>query len=382
MIYLQRERIFRNPYADIRLVMGMTGYIRFYSHVFRRTRVCLRRTALCVTLLFLFASCRDTSPDRAGNGTTSAPLIKTTERGQVTASVRVDRRRITVAERLNLQFRIEVDEDQEVVFPGFGEKLGEFRIVDSRTTQPELAGETRKRLTRTYVLDPFLSGTYTIPSVTIAFHKRNGPESDKSSIATKELEITVESLLAGNAEGADINDIKPPLLPPETRTWMLWAAAGIALAAACIAAAVVLRRRRRAETADKAPVRPPHQVAYEELDQLADMALVKQGKVKRFYQRLSTILRRYIENRFGLRAPEQTTGEFLETLRQSSVLPAEHKALLKRFLNHCDLVKFAELQPGEGDIKNAFDNCRAFIDATVPTEDNEKVAAAEQQPPR
>ena len=56
------------------------------------------------------------------------------------------------------------------------------------------------------------------------------------------------------------------------------------------------------------------------------------------------MLRHYIEDRFGLRAPEQTTEEFLAELRQKHVFGERQKDLLRAFLEHCDLVKFAELQ--------------------------------------
>ena len=42
----------------------------------------------------------------------------------------------------------------------------------------------------------------------------------------------------------------------------------------------------------------------------------------------------------------------------------KYKALLNTFLNHCDLVKFAEYQPQTDDIQKTFDSCKAFIEET------------------
>jgi hypothetical protein len=42
-------------------------------------------------------------------------------------------------------------------------------------------------------------------------------------------------------------------------------------------------------------------------------------------------------------------------------LAREHQLLLAQFLRHCDLVKFAELQPTEAEIQETFDACKAFI---------------------
>jgi hypothetical protein len=89
-------------------------------------------------------------------------------------------------------------------------------------------------------------------------------------------------------------------------------------------------------------------------------------------------LRRYIENRFGIHAPGQTTEEFLswQSRHADSALERRHQLLLTQFLKHCDLVKFAELQPSEAEIQKTFDACKEFIletrvqeprDASAPT---------------
>ena len=96
--------------------------------------------------------------------------------------------------------------------------------------------------------------------------------------------------------------------------------------------------------------------------------LVKKGEIKVFYQRLSGVVRHYIEIRFGLRAPEQTTEEFLTGLEVAQEFPGTYKPLLKTFLNHCDLVKFAEYQPRAEDIQKTFDSCKAFIKVTEEEE--------------
>jgi hypothetical protein len=83
-----------------------------------------------------------------------------------------------------------------------------------------------------------------------------------------------------------------------------------------------------------------------------------------FYLRLSNVLRHYIEDRFGLRAPEQTTEEFLAELGRGQPFAPAHKELLQSFLEHCDLVKFAELEPTRGEAETAVALCRQFVDET------------------
>jgi hypothetical protein len=121
-------------------------------------------------------------------------------------------------------------------------------------------------------------------------------------------------------------------------------------------------------------LRSAHEIAYEELKRLLAEKLVEQGAVKDFYLRLSHILRHYIEDRFGLHAPERTTEEFLLDLGSTQALIPHHKELLKEFLNHCDMVKFAEHQPSTMEIQQTFDSCKQFIVETeIRVPGNEKV---------
>jgi hypothetical protein len=95
---------------------------------------------------------------------------------------------------------------------------------------------------------------------------------------------------------------------------------------------------------------------------------MEQQAIEPFYVRLSSILRQYIEWRFSLRAPEQTTEEFLADALASGGLIATHRNLLSSFLHQCDLVKFAQHQPDRSDMQQAFDSAKAFIEQTANDE--------------
>ena len=109
---------------------------------------------------------------------------------------------------------------------------------------------------------------------------------------------------------------------------------------------------------------PAHEWAYAELEQLLALDLIAAGKVKEFYYRLSNIVRHYIENRFGLMAPERTTEEFLVELAGTDLLVPVHKGLLSHFLDHCDLVKYAKYAPGDPEIKATYESAVRLIDET------------------
>ena len=83
-----------------------------------------------------------------------------------------------------------------------------------------------------------------------------------------------------------------------------------------------------------------------------------------FYVELSAIVRRYLEDRFELCAPELTTEEFLDSFQQAPLLSPAHQTLLREFLRQADLVKFAGLQPMEDDVQRSIDAAGRFLEET------------------
>jgi hypothetical protein len=101
--------------------------------------------------------------------------------------------------------------------------------------------------------------------------------------------------------------------------------------------------------------------------------------VKSYYVELTAIVRRYIERTTGIRAPEQTTEEFLrEVSRCSSPLPkgeGMNNFRLKDFLESADLVKFAAHRPRREDILESFRRAEIFI-GTMTDEPNSELKEA------
>jgi len=295
-------------------------------------------------------------------------IEKRYQRGPISVELKVSRKEITIADRLTLVLQAEVQEDYEAEMPKFGEKLHQFGIVDYVVAPPRLADNGRVLSRRSYVLEPFLSGDYEIPAMTILFWKKAEKDARKHEIQTEKLSIKVKSLLPAKAAKLEIKDIAGPVeLPAPRRGWLYAPIAGAAAALAGAAVFVVWRRRRRRRLAPAARV-PAHELAYQQLERLLAEELIESGRIKDFYRRVSDVLRHYIENRFGLRAPERTTEEFLTELHREDALPRDHRDLLADFLRHCDLVKFAELQPGRTEIQQTFDACKRFIVETASEE--------------
>ncbi len=284
------------------------------------------------------------------------------KRGPLELAVKLSKKEITIADRLTLVTEAVIKEDYEFEFPAFGEKLEQFGIVDYTNKPVKLVDDGKMLLQRSYVLEPFLSGEYRIPPMEFRFRKKDMKE-EKHEFETEEIVVKVKSLLPEKQAELTIKDIAGPVeLPCKTGRWIYYTAAGACLLVVFVAALLLICRKKKADATHM--MVSAHEIAYSELEKLLSEDLIEKGEVKLFYIRLTGTMRRYIENRFGLRAPEQTTEEFLVELRGNSFFNPEHKALLKEFLNHCDLVKFAAFEPTKEDIQKTFDATKEFIEAT------------------
>jgi len=177
-----------------------------------------------------------------------------------------------------------------------------------------------------------------------------------------------------NTNSAAVQDIRPirdpvPLGPDLTWLWILLAVAALA------GFAWWWFTRKKPAVVDPALLIPPHRRAKERLRGATELL----SDPYAFCSLVSDVIRVYLEERFNLHAPDRTTEEFLDELRNSSRLNEEHKALLENFLMKCDLVKFAREEPSEPELRGLLDAALRLIDETrevsVPAATPEGVAA-------
>ena len=81
---------------------------------------------------------------------------------------------------------------------------------------------------------------------------------------------------------------------------------------------------------------------------------------------VSDTIRFYLEERFDFRAPERTTEEFLRELGGTDLLAPEQKESLGKFLESCDLVKFAKYEPRENELRELHGSAVKLVEETEP----------------
>lgn len=166
----------------------------------------------------------------------------------------------------------------------------------------------------------------------------------------------------------DIRDIKPPVYFTPNYTFIFLLLVFVLIVLIIFFVRLFLKKHKQKPEELETPIlRSPYEIACEALEKLKAKNLPARGLIKEYYSELSGIVRYYLEGRYGFRAPEMTTEEFLQTLRSSSsdYLNGAQKNLLKNFLTHCDLVKFAKYGPSETEIEQSFQAARKLLDETA-----------------
>ncbi len=97
----------------------------------------------------------------------------------------------------------------------------------------------------------------------------------------------------------------------------------------------------------------PIERAWAELDRLMKKGLPGRGRYKDFYVELTMVVRRYIQRKYGIKAPNLTTEEFLASFDGGDEL--------KKFLESADLVKFAGVEATPEMADGATESARAYL---------------------
>jgi hypothetical protein len=204
-----------------------------------------------------------------------------------------------------------------------------------------------------------------VPSLPVSVARANN---DVVTLCTRPHSVVIDDPTASTP------DAKPRPNPPpraQRESWdalrraLAWVAVGVAVGGAV--AWIVskwLKRPRRA--APPPPPRPPWEVALERLDETRHAGLLRADRFAEFFDRVNDAVRQYLGARFGFDGLESTTDETLAALRRAphfSISIAE----IAVFLQHCDLVKFADLTPSLDDCENALREAEHLVRDTMPT---------------
>lgn len=313
-------------------------------------------------------------------GTTAPPaetLTQTTESGPVKATVALSPKKPRLGDPLTLTLTVEAKPKVTVEMPPFGEALGRFSIVNF-TPRTETSADGSVKHVQRYVLDAPMSGRQRIPSLRIEFTdgrvgqtqgQTQGQLGDGGAdpsapheLLTDELALDIASVLPDGQVQNELKGLRGPLDETVAQSrWLRYSLAPLALV--LIGLGILLVRRLRIQARQRVRV-SAYDAAMRRLTSLEARGWPQAAEADSWYVELSDIVRRYIEDRYGVRAPELTTEEFLRAAQQQLRMQPAHRELLEAFLSTCDRVKFAGYRPGESESRQALDEARRFLSDT------------------
>ena len=149
------------------------------------------------------------------------------------------------------------------------------------------------------------------------------------------------------------------VLPPLSWRLVGWCALGL-LAALALGTGFVFLVRLVARKVREHRMSPIER-AWVELDRLLRRGLPGRGRYKEFYVELTMVVRRYIQRKYGVRAPHLTTEEFFDELGRAALATPEQEARLREFLTSADMVKFAGVQATPEMADDATASARTYL---------------------
>jgi len=264
-----------------------------------------------------------------------------------------------VGDRLELIITATHDANERWVIPSI--RRDPFIVVwDSQSSQQNTS-DGRKVTTTRIAFSSFVIGEHRVSTNPVIRMNADGTE---EAIEFPLLVFNVVSVLTNPPPA--LAEIKPPVsLPGQQWLRILWILLAVVVLA-ILAASLIRWWLKRPCTAIPTQSIPPHEIALAALNALRQRGLIEKGDAEPFYIELSDIVRLYLEQRFDLHAPEQTTEEFIRSSSQSSQLSSDHRVLTQSFLEQSDLVKFARFEPSPTDMQSAWDAADRLVRETIP----------------
>ena len=285
--------------------------------------------------------------------------------GPVSATVQLSPTEATLGDPVHLRLQVISKENVEVTLPPFGEALGRFQISNFQPRE-HTNDDGSQVQSQTYALQAPMSGLQRIPSLRIVFRDlRPNQNPEEQELLTEEIAIPIRGLLDEDAP-LEFHAAKGTLVKPVNLPLWAWSLAALPLLGLGLVAQRRYRSWKQAEI-----VRTSYEQALEALLALQQGFDPETG-IDLFYAQLSMIVRRYLESRFGLHAPELTTEELLAKARTLDTLSVPHQQFLRDFLARADAIKFAQAQSTSQNALEEITHVRVFLEETRPAEDSEQ----------
>jgi len=314
------------------------------------------RALFPVAFVCLAAGCR--RAPAPGAAEPDVPHVEHFDHDGIRLELTFDPPRVDLRRDMRLTLEITGPSEIDVEIPVLDDRLGGFLLNGQYDDEP-VQREGRTRVCRHYRLTPMISEEYRLAPLAIRYTDRSRSPAVRGWFPTRPVVLQTRPLLQDDA-GEDVQvDLSPVRVYPAPETLALYSLLAILGLGTIVLAVLLLRRIHRTAKQRRLSAR---ERALKELAVLIAKDLIGQDRTKDFYVELTMIVRRYVERAHAVRAPEQTTEEFLLAVSDDPRFSAEVVRRLRAFLEAADLVKFAAHRPDRPAVDGSIRTAREYIE--------------------
>ncbi|MFQ3341421.1 MAG: hypothetical protein ACI9TK_001084 [Flavobacteriaceae bacterium] len=254
-------------------------------------------------------------------------------------TVAIDSIKVKIGEQLNYTLQVKADSTAQVIFPE-QPIFAPFELLEESLVDT-LKMQSHYLYTKKYALIQFDSGNYFLPQQQVMI---NGFSKIAALIPVRVEAVVVDTLQQ------KLYDIKPLVVVDKNYevliAKLLWGAVFLLILVGVLYAYLFQKRRKELRKQELLPF----DRAIEELKALEGEKPSVQDEFKKYYSRLTDVVRRYLEEEAKIDALESTSEELLAKLemrKDAGTLDLDHLTLksLREVLRNADLVKFAKSMP-------------------------------------
>ena len=280
-----------------------------------------------------------------------------------------DSTRIFIGDQIKFTVTVDQPSNLRLTLPVFKDTLCKnIEIISGPRIDSISSQNGRVKIIQKYLITSFDSGRYQVQPVFAETKNEGGLKrfySDYSilkvlrvKIAPADTTAKIFDIIKPYKARVTIGEVLPWLLIAAITGVLIWTALRF------------LRKLKKSKTGIETfiPTDPAHVIAFRELESLKNEELWQKGEIKKYYTKLTEILRQYLENRFRVYSLELTTAETLEALFKTGFKKDGSYNNLKTVLTGADLVKFAKYNPVASDNESHFQNSWNFVLATRENE--------------
>ena len=290
----------------------------------------------------------------------AAVLFETSQFG-IDLKVESETKVVDPARSVFLTMELKVPHDRKAEMPDLRDRVVGFSLVEDFAEEPrkEKDGSTVQITNWRLVPEPCADVYKIKPFVVKGSPKIWKAQSDEGKFSFVGGPIYFENPAArepvtGGMETDPAKDL-PPL------SWKLVLGAGCLVLGAVVVGFLIWLGIRYIARRVKEHRMSPIERAWVELDRLLKKGLPGRGRYKDFYVELTMVVRRYVQRKYGIKAPHLTTEEFFAELAKSNNQTIEQSNNLRRFLESADLVKFAGVEATPEMADEATDSAKGYL---------------------